>query len=80
MHMQVLQVICSYQKINVTMIVRDHNGSTMLFGPYQHLGNNIIRHTISSNLEEESEYSLWANVELITGTLTSDKHNFGQHA
>ena len=60
------------------MFVTTENGNTTLHGPFQHHGSNTFSQTISPGLEADSKYSLWVDVELITGTVTSDEHVFGK--
>ena len=74
---QVLQLICSYQYFNYTISMANHNGNITQLGPYQQYGSDTVSQTVSLTLEEDSQYTLWITVGLITGTLTSDEHFFG---
>lgn len=72
-------MICDYQELSFTILVANDSHNVTQLGPYQHRGPDAISLTISSGLEIGKEYSLWASVELITGTVTSDEQTFGKY-
>ena len=71
-------MICAHQELSFTIFVANDSNNITQLGPYQHCGPDAISLTISSGLEVGNEYILWASVELITGTVTSEEQTFGK--
>ena len=71
--------ICSYQKLDYTIIIGDENGTNITtLGPFHHLGSGQVRQDIASGLAMDEGYSVWVIVDTFTHTITSHRHIFGE--
>ena len=63
--LQLSQLICSYQELNITLVITDRSAKTVVTrdGPIFHRGNDSFEYDItSSNLKREQEYLMTVTV------------------